>query len=332
MGPGELRWAERTRSTIRPHAGRGAAAPGPTPGGLVVPLEPRPDLLKRLHRLAADPDVQVALLGDEPWIVDDRRALEAAAVGGQAVAVAADLRGGKLAVGAVASPPVDSSRFPAADWCVLRRTPGPSCYGWQGAARGTVEPVEGIAMNGTIERIDTRISVEEFEALPAYEGKRELSGAMLIREPPPGAWHGVLAARLTQRLQNWADAGGGGVVLVDAGFVLSADPPIVRSPDVAWLAEAEASRLDERAWRGAPDLAVEIVSPWDRPRDLADKVAEYLAAGVRVVWVVDPSERGITVYGRAAGVRSVGLDGELDAPDVMPGFRLATADLFWPRP
>lgn len=184
-------------------------------------------------------------------------------------------------------------------------------------------------MDETTERVPTRLSVEEFEALPEEEGyKLELSATMLVREPPPGAEHGLLNAVLAHRLQAYAERTGTGTVLANAGFVLSHDPPIVRSPDVAWLAEADRSRLDARAWRGAPDLAVEIVSPSDRASEIQEKVSQYLAAGVRLVWVVDPRTRYAVVYSPSEAIRMVHAEGELEGGEVLPGFRLSLTDLF----
>ena len=178
-----------------------------------------------------------------------------------------------------------------------------------------------------IERVPTRLSVEEFEALPAYEGKRELSRTMLIREPPPGPRHGMLAVRISHRLQSWVEAGGGGLAVADAAFVLSHEPPIVRAPDVAWVADADPSRVDDRAWRGAPDLAVEIVSPSDRTADIEEKVGQYVAAGVRLVWIVDPATGEAVEHRPGVGARVIGADGVLDGAEVLPGFRLELADV-----
>jgi Uma2 family endonuclease len=183
-------------------------------------------------------------------------------------------------------------------------------------------------MENVIERVPTSLGVEEFETLPPYgDYKLELSAATLIREPPPGAEHGWINTALAHRLQAHVESSGAGVALTNAGFVLSHDPPIVRSPDVAWVA-AHHGRPDARAWRGAPDLAVEIVSPSDRYSDVQEKVGQYLAAGVRLVWVVDPATRQVTAHGSPDEIRLVRNDGVLEGGEVLPGFRLAVAELF----
>ena len=89
-----------------------------------------------------------------------------------------------------------------------------------------------------------------------------------------------------------------GVVLVECGFVLSEDPSTVRIPDVSFVARANmpGDRLPSGYFRGGPDLAVEVVSPHDKARELAKKIADYLAAGTPQVWVVEPNTRTVAVY------------------------------------
>jgi Uma2 family endonuclease len=76
-----------------------------------------------------------------------------------------------------------------------------------------------------------------------------------------------------------------------------------------------------------PDLAIEVLSPSDSPRQVLDKVGEYLAAGVRLVWVIDPAERRATVYRALSEVRTVAESEHLDGEDVVPGFRCILGDL-----
>jgi Uma2 family endonuclease len=77
----------------------------------------------------------------------------------------------------------------------------------------------------------------------------------------------------------------------------------------------------------APDLAVEVLSPEDSPREVLDKVGEYLAAGVRLVWVIDPRASRAVRYRSLTDVHEIGPDGNLDGEEVLPGFRCPLADL-----
>ena len=104
----------------------------------------------------------------------------------------------------------------------------------------------------------------------------------------------------------------------------------VRCPDVSFV---RAGRFPDEVvpidWVSLPpDLAVEVVSPNDRPRWVLDKVGEYLEAGVRLVWVIDPQARRAIVYRSLVDVREVARDGELEGEDVLPGFRCRLAELF----
>ena len=79
---------------------------------------------------------------------------------------------------------------------------------------------------------------------------------------------------------------------------------------------------------GAPDLAVEILSPSERAATIGAKVADYLTAGTRLVWVVDPDARRVSVHRSPLSVRVVSRDEELSGEEVLPGFSVKVSDLF----
>lgn len=92
-----------------------------------------------------------------------------------------------------------------------------------------------------------------------------------------------------------------------------------------------AERLGEASsgyHRGAPDLAVESVSPNDRYTEVDEKVAIWLACGTRMVVVVNPRRRELAVHRSAVAARQRTLDDRLDGDDVVPGWSLAVRDLF----
>ena len=111
--------------------------------------------------------------------------------------------------------------------------------------------------------------------------------------------------------------------------LVSDEPPTVRGPDVAWVARERIPTTGYAGsfWRVAPDLVVEIVSPHDRPGAVRDKVKEYIAAGTRMVWVVDAQSRSVSVH-RPGSSSVVRADGALEGGEVLPGFRLPLRDLF----
>jgi Uma2 family endonuclease len=103
----------------------------------------------------------------------------------------------------------------------------------------------------------------------------------------------------------------------------------VRSPDISFVATGRLS--GDHAPAGfielAPDLAVEVLSPEDRRREVLEKVGEFLDAGTRLVWVLDPAKRSAAAYRSLTDVRRLGEDESLDGEDVIPGFACVLADV-----
>ena len=153
----------------------------------------------------------------------------------------------------------------------------------------------------------------------------------VVREPPAGFGHGVHAARIGSVLQAWAERHEAGVVCAaETGFVLFRDPDTVRAPDAAFVSEERLAQVADREpfFEGAPDLAVEVVSPGDRAPEVAAKVRDYLGAGSRQVWIIRPRERTLTVHRPGAAPRHLGADTTLEGGDVLPGFSLRVARIF----
>lgn len=146
-------------------------------------------------------------------------------------------------------------------------------------------------------------------------------GVLVVREPP-GGWHGHLAARLTYLLGQHVYPRSAGMLFgQDTGFHIGSDPDTVRAPDVAFVAAARTSKIGRRGYAPiAPDLVVEILSPGDRPGEVLAKVADWLEAGTRLVWVVYPHRACARVYRADGTIEIVGQDGALLGEDVLPGF------------
>jgi len=175
-----------------------------------------------------------------------------------------------------------------------------------------------------------RHSAEELYDLPLDDVRVELVRGDLVCEPPAGFGHGVRASEVAYHLRRFLEGHPAGVVCgAETGFVLSRNPDTVRAPDAAFVSAERAGRLadQERFFEGPPDLAVEVRSPGDLQREVAEKVADYLAAGTRLVWVIDPRRRTVTVHRPGADASILGPDESLDGGDVLPGFSLPVSRL-----
>jgi Uma2 family endonuclease len=167
---------------------------------------------------------------------------------------------------------------------------------------------------------------EELLRTPGEGQKYELVDGE-IRASPTGARHSVVCVQLGALLNAFVrEHRTGWVFASNTGFRLPGGN--VRLPDVAFVA---AGRFESGVPEGfadlAPDLAVEVLSPGDRTRDVLDKVGEYLQAGVRRVCVIDPARRDAVVYRSPTDVLRVGPGDALDGEDVVPGFRCLLADV-----
>jgi len=79
---------------------------------------------------------------------------------------------------------------------------------------------------------------------------------------------------------------------------------------------------------GPPDLAIEVVSPGDTVNEVDEKVQDWLGTGVRLVWIVNPEPRTVTVYATGQPPRILSETEQIDGGDVIPGFRLPIHEIF----
>ena len=176
------------------------------------------------------------------------------------------------------------------------------------------------------------VTLEQYARLPEDERhKVEAVRGRLVREPRPSPLHASVQATLVALLKTheWARHTGG-AVLIETEFVLAVDPLTVRVPDVAWVSAGKvpANGYALPRWHFAPDLAAEVVSPRNTRAELDERVVDFLAAGSRLVWVVDPRTRTVVVHEPRAESRRLCVMDALTAGDVIPGFRVRVLDLF----
>ena len=152
-------------------------------------------------------------------------------------------------------------------------------------------------------------------------------GVLVVREPP-GLRHGRIAMDLGAFLASYVRINGLGRIYVESGFKLASNPDTVRGPDLSFISKA---RLPEPEPVGfpeiAPDLVVEILSPDDRPGEVLAKVADYLSAGINLVWVIDPERRLARVYRSDGSEETITADKALHGEGVLPGFACPLASI-----
>jgi len=173
-------------------------------------------------------------------------------------------------------------------------------------------------------------TLEEYLQLPEDDGFfDELSHGRLVREPHPADRHMRIANLIGYRLMQYVEAHPGcGVAYTEGGFLLEEHPPTMRIPDVAFLSAARSPREPPDPYvHGAPDLCNEVLAPGNRRRDMAEKVAQYLAAGARAVWIVDAKRRTATIHEPGRPPRVVPEDGVLEGGTILPDLRWPLASL-----
>lgn len=141
------------------------------------------------------------------------------------------------------------------------------------------------------------VTAEELFELPDDGYCYELVDGDLVRMTPAGAEHGAVTALVGHVLQEYADTHGCVCCGAETGFILRRAPDVVRAPDAAFVSRERVpkSGIPKSFLPFAPDLAVEVPSPNDRFSDVHIKIADYLAAGTRLVWIVEPATRRVHV-------------------------------------
>ncbi|MBX9579555.1 MAG: Uma2 family endonuclease [Gemmataceae bacterium] len=157
----------------------------------------------------------------------------------------------------------------------------------------------------------------------------ELRRGRVVEMPRPKKPHGIVCTRIGTQLQNYADRVGRGYVLSnDTGVVLEEEPGTVVGPDVAYCVDAnEYDEVEPRWVETPPVLAVEVLSPTNKTTEMNEKVADYLRAGVRVVWLADPETKTLTVYRPDRSLVVLKPGDDLTA-DELPGFACKVGDFF----
>ena len=180
----------------------------------------------------------------------------------------------------------------------------------------------------------TLLTADAFFHHPAAREASELVRGEIRMMTPAGGRHNGVAGRLYARLSTFVEEHGLGMAFTDnLGYYLPIPGEAhdtVRAPDASFVRAEQlpGGEVPIGFLRCAPDLAVEVLSPDDRPGELSARMRDYFAAGTRCVWVVDPDARTVRVHAPDGTTRTLAPHDDLDGDPVLPGFRLPIAALF----
>jgi Uma2 family endonuclease len=177
----------------------------------------------------------------------------------------------------------------------------------------------------------TLVTADELFKLPDDGFRYELVRGEIRRMPPAGSEHGAVIMHLGGPLYQFVKGHDLGVVFgAETGFKIASDPDTVRAPDLAFVRRERIPEggIPKQFWPGAPDLAVEVISPSDTYTEVEEKVNDWLAAGTRLVLVLNPRTRTATVYTSLTDVMRLTESDVLDGGAVLPGFTCRVAELF----
>ena len=184
--------------------------------------------------------------------------------------------------------------------------------------------IDGIGHSGVLVTANDLLTLEQ-----AGKSTELVRGRLIVREPP-STYHGSVQSILNVLVGSYVRTHALGAVFgQDTGFKIASDPDTVRAPDLAFVDRARVAQIARRGYAAlAPDLVAEILSPEDRPGEVLTKAGEWLEAGVRLVWVIDPDRRFASVYRADGSVMTVSSDADLHGDVVLPGFSFRLSELF----
>ena len=174
-------------------------------------------------------------------------------------------------------------------------------------------------------------TADDLLRMPDDGFRYELVRGELRKMSPAGQKHGRIAMIVATQLANHVSANNlGAVYAAGTGFLLSSNPDTVRAPDVAFISQERLDKVGEVEgyWPGSPDLAVEVISPSDTYAEVEEKVLEWLEAGARMVVVVNPRKRAVTVYRLLTDITVLTENDTLDGENIVRGWKMSVKEIF----
>jgi Uma2 family endonuclease len=177
----------------------------------------------------------------------------------------------------------------------------------------------------------TLTTAEELLRMPRVQWRYELIDGELRQMSPASHDHGDMAMNIGSRIAQFVRENKlGKAYAAETGFILRRNPDTVRAPDAAYISHARLAQVrpGKGFFPGAPDLAVEVISPSDSYEEVEAKVLDWLEAGTRMVIVVNPRLRNVSVYRGRSDIRILSEHDTLDGSDVLPGWSVKVAEIF----
>src|SRR5262245_35467910 len=175
------------------------------------------------------------------------------------------------------------------------------------------------------------MTADELLELPRGQCRYELINGELKTMSPSSHDHGRIAMRIGSSLAEFVWRNNlGEAYAAETGFLLTTKPDTVLAPDAAFISEARARKGQDKKgfWRGAPDLAVEVLSPSETGPMVRRKVADWLRFGARQVWIVNSKKETVTIHRSSGESKLFTADETIEADDLLPGYRIVVREIF----
>ena len=183
--------------------------------------------------------------------------------------------------------------------------------------------------------IPRTITSDDLLDLPKDGFRYEIVRGELRKKMPSGILHALIAGRIAGLLSGFIRQRRLGEILTaEPGFKLSLTPETLRVPDVSFMRMDKFLQIKnlDKFYSGAPNLAVEVISPSETFQDEQEKIEDYLASGVEMIWIVRPKQTTITVYRPQHELTVLRIGDSLDGADVIPGFTCSVEDILGDLP
>jgi Uma2 family endonuclease len=181
----------------------------------------------------------------------------------------------------------------------------------------------------------TRMTTEELLALPDHDRHRELIRGELREKlwPTHGGPHCLTMTNLVGLIEGWVrqqPSPRGRLYTCDVPVRLRRDLDTFVGADLAYLSPEQVARTSSNAMfiDEPPTLVIEILCPADTVEEITERVQEYRAAQVALVWVVNPFDETVNVYRPGAPPELFNTAQDLTADPHRPGFRARVAEVF----